>query len=316
MRSKQKGSIPLSWIMQHAIWQAFIPIIVMAVAGWFLLPHTAETLSTSATTETAQPTIGNTAATVQQSTSSQTVNNENVSSLSVCPPTSISAIPMQFDASSIAGQQFCGYRPALETAELMVHGDQVWELRDMPVEIREHVLTWGMRVSVETGVPLWAILAIWRSELMGESGFRPLETRISSSCAIGPGQITGSYWDGRDYPREAWRSCKPFETNPARILPNGCGQDFDGDNVANPFSIADNMAATACGLRNSGVTTANCDTATNCQSLLAEAMYTYLGARNTVYAAYGVTWALSVNTDANLIASANCVVDGDLVDCN
>jgi len=315
MRSKEKESVLLSWMMQHAIWQAFIPVIVMVVAGWFLFPHTTETRTQTNATETTQSTIENTTA-ADQTAATQSLNIENVSSLSACPQTNVNAIPLQFEASPFAGQQFCGYRPALETAALMVHGDQIWELRDMPAEIREHVLTWGIRVSAKTGVPLWAILAIWRSELMGEPGFKPLETRISSSCAIGPGQITGSYWDGRDFPREPWRSCKPFETNPARILQNGCGQDFDGDNVANPFSIADNMAATACGLRNSGVTTANCPTATYCQGILAEAMYTYLGARNTEYAGYGITWAISVNTDANLIAGANCVVNGDQVDCN
>lgn len=309
----------LSWILQHAVWQAFIPIIAMVVVGWFLFPHTVEEPATHTDTiDMTQPNNGGSstasALTTSSSTSSQPSNIE--STLSQCPPTNITIIPSQFDATSVAGLEFCGYRPPIETAALMVHGDQAWELRDMPIELREYVLTWGIRVSAETAVPLWAILAIWRSESMGESGFRPLETRISGSCAIGPGQVTGPYWDGRDFPREQWRSCKPFETDPARILPNGCGRDFDGDKVANPFSVVDNMAATACGLHDSGVTTANCSNATNCQGLLAEAMYAYLGARNTEYAGYGITWAISVNTDANLIASANCTISGDTVDCN
>lgn len=222
-------------------------------------------------------------------------------------------VPHLVSVSSFARGTYSEYRPSADQTLLTAYGDQSYiDLASMPVDLRAHTLTWLKRVSNETGVPIWAILAVWYTERWG-SGFSPLETRVSSACAVGPGQITPPNWNGD------WTvpyQCDPFITS-LQDIPLGCGRDFDRDGYANPFSLADNIAATACNLSNSGILASNAQCtgdARLCSTLFSRALCSYLagprgscaGGDNYAYVQRGIEWARQNPTEEWIFASAQC----------
>lgn len=196
------------------------------------------------------------------------------------------------------------------------YGDRLYAtFEDVPQDLRRYYLYICVQVERFYGVPCEAILAVHFAELMG-GGFRPLETRVSRAGARGPGQVTPGYWNG-------WYSgnVRSFRTLPvshpgldatsimANIQYGGCGFDFDRDGDADPDSLVDNMAGTACGLLHSGVTVALRNNTPALSAALREALAVYnsgdsYGSAPQItrqYAEIGVAW---IEANAAIIRAA------------
>lgn len=183
---------------------------------------------------------------------------------------------------------------AVSQAQLLAkYGDVLYpSLDDIPADLRAFYLHWVFSAAAAYNVPAEDIIAVHFAEEMG-GGLRPLQTAVSRAGAVGVGQVTPGYWNGWNGGPRTY-----FLTDPSKIkIFGGCGTDFAGDGVADPHSLSDNVAATACGLAHDHISTSLLGSADHA-AILANALAIYNSGKawsnapaiTRQYAAYGVSW--------------------------
>ncbi|CAN5535380.1 hypothetical protein BH10CYA1_BH10CYA1_17970 [soil metagenome] len=203
------------------------------------------------------------------------------------------------------------------------NGPTYASLASMPADLRAYCLATAIVVANHYDVPVELILGIHYAEQMGH-GWQCLQSNVSASGAVGPGQVTIGFWNGwynADFSR--------FITEPQAICPclvrgqqspPGFGTDFDGDGLADPWTLADNIAATARHFVYEKMTNAAKNQA-NYASQIRDAMTIYANGTAYMdqrtpnikrqYADIGTLWAMTNNNTAKVLAIANCKLDAE-----